>query len=121
MDEAQGLSGDAKVVRGGLGKQGDLQRAAEKAKRLQGKYVVSACCAEGCTPEETAELAGRRLPHPEMRVASVGALREAGFAVEPDGRKPHVSIKLPEPFADDDWQRFDEQFDPPIPNPVGRT
>jgi hypothetical protein len=120
VDVERGLPDSAVIVRGGKGKRGDLERAAEKSHRVQGQYAVSGCSAPDCSADEIAFMAGNRLPHPEMRVATAGALREAGFTVEPDGRPPHVSIKLPTEPTDEDWQRFDEAFEPPIPNPVGR-
>lgn len=62
--------------------------------------------------------AANQRPNTVIRKTTVGALRAAGFEVTPPkGRKRHADLLIPDPAADDVWERLHETFDPPEPNP----
>jgi hypothetical protein len=110
---------DAFVVRGGESKARDMEVSAEKHHEAHGEYALSGWSVPNASPEEIAhharEAGDHYLPHGKIRAARAGDLRAAGYEVEGTG---YVSIKLPSPPTEADWQKLNEIFDDPIPNPV---
>lgn len=52
-----------------------------------------------------------------IRTSTVGALRDAGFALLPTGRRPHFDGVLPD-LSDSTLERFASCFGPAHPNPA---
>jgi hypothetical protein len=57
------------------------------------------------------------LPHPQIRVTTVGKLRAAGYEVVLRGKYGHALILLDDSPSDDDWPKLASLFDPARPNP----
>ncbi len=107
------------VVRGGLLSPDSVRRAAAKCREEHGFFGVSVYCAIGMS---VAELVANVQPigpdrYRQVRLASFGALRRAGFALWPTNPFPHFSIVLPD-LDPATFARLDGCFGPPLPNPA---
>ena len=114
---ADPLPDETTLIRGGENKLTDLRTAAEEAADTgDDGYVLSGNA--DASMDLDAILRAARQPHPSISKTTVGRVRAAGCEVgHPTGRKRHVTIYLPQPPMDADYQRFQEAFDPPEPNP----
>jgi hypothetical protein len=115
------LPGSALLVRGGKMFRPDLEISAEQHFRRFGHYALSFWSVPGKTAEQIAEQIGTEdLPHGTLRACPVERLRRLGYEVMFSGRPWHVSVILPSPPSDRDWDNLEQAFDPPQPNPVAR-
>ncbi len=116
-----GLPSSALLVRGGRMLRADLEISAETHFNREGHYALSFWSAPGLNAAEVAERIGTEdLPHGSIRSAPVGRLRELGYEVMFSGQPWHVSLVLPSPPSDEDWENLEDAFGPPEPNPVSR-
>lgn len=104
------------VIRGGENKLLDVRKsAAEAAETGNQGYVLSGNADPAMDLD--AILRAARQPHPKISKTTVGRLRAAGCEVmPPTGKKRHVTIVLPQPPKDADYERFVNAFDLPEPN-----
>jgi hypothetical protein len=101
------LPDEAYVVRyGEMMRETDLAYAALRhSLQYGGEYALSVNTIPGATPDEIAG-AGRR-PNKRFCYTTVGELRKAGFAVNPNcGPDGHTNIVLPSPPSSDDLNRL---------------
>ncbi len=105
------------LVRGGEMHVDVIRRAARQALQESGVYGVSVFLA---LDEDVSALC-RSVPdlarYGRIRTATVEALRSAGFALLPTGRRPHFTVVLPD-VEDSTLGRLDRCFGPPRPNPA---
>jgi hypothetical protein len=100
----------------------DLERSVETCFALNGIHALSVWSLPGLAAEAIANAVGpRRLPHSVIRATTVGKLRAYGYDVSPSGQPGHMSLQLPSPPADRDWENLEQAFDPPVTNPIGRS
>ena len=97
----------------------DLVAAATLYHREYDRYGLSLSTWPGSTAEEIAMRPGGP-PHSMMRASTVRRLRQAGFDLEPTGRPGHVTLYLPDPPTEEDWERLEQAFGPAVPNPAAR-
>ena len=90
--------------------------AVETYRQQFGRYGLSLWTWPGATADEIATRPGGP-PHPLMRTSTVRTVREAGFNLEHTGRPGHVTLYLPDSLTEEDWQRLEQAFGPPVPNP----
>ncbi len=84
---------------------------------LEGEYGLSVLSYPELSTEELATLAGLR--HIRVRVATVAALREAGYDVrhDPNESDVHALVVFRDEPTDIDYEALDGVFGDPIPNP----
>jgi hypothetical protein len=113
------LPDDAIVIRGGVGSPETIAVNAQTTFDTDGFWAVSGYAAAGLNAAEIAQLVRKRLPHGQIRVSSVGVLRDGGFEVQetPDDY-PHVDIFVPAEPDDAVCAQLADLFDDPIPNPA---
>jgi hypothetical protein len=116
------LPADAIVVRGGLMERRGLDRSVlMHLERFPGEYALSVYAHADRSAAEIAAAGG--VPNGQVRLSTVGRLAEAGFAVvlSSPGRglpEGHADLLLTGLLDDDQYQRLEQAFDPPIPNPA---
>jgi hypothetical protein len=107
------------VVRGGQLGFAAYQVGARVQLEWEGRLGVSVVSDNGLTKLELAFKG--QLPHPVVRVTTVGALRSLGYDVVPtrvNRDQGHAVILLPGEPSYEDWSRLISAFDQPEPNPV---
>lgn len=126
----KGPPNDALLVRGGEMKADSLAISAEAHHEQYGEFALSFWTVPGLDAKQIAErvhaqwvnaVEPRRhpLPHPKIRYASAGALRQLGYRVVYSEPRPmHVSVIFPSAPSAKDWVRIDEVFGPSADNPV---
>jgi hypothetical protein len=95
-----------------------LLLAAESVYRTNGLYGITVWVGTDVSVEELAcSVPPDKLPHPDIRVAQVEAIRAAGFEVIWTGPRPHATLVVPEPH-DAGWcNTLDVVFGTPRINP----
>ena len=84
-----------------------------------GTYALSVCS----LPTRDFDLVARvaNLPNRQLRVSSVGRIRDAGYEVVRSEPPPaHADLILRGEPTDEDWETLRAVFDPPVPNPYPR-
>jgi hypothetical protein len=108
MAVAERIPDEALVVRGGRNQPQDLRRG--MGTHPSGVTVVSVECAEGLSVEELAAA----IPHGQVGVTTVGAIRAAGGdVVRPSGRTPHHATLVG--LSAEEASRL---LTPAVPNPA---
>lgn len=108
------LPDDAIVVRGGEMAPDRVQKNALAHFRDCGVYGVSVWSIPDLSAHEIVRTVRRAdpldLPHGQMRISTVGQIREAGYELVPTGPRHHFTLLLPTPPTDDDWDRLQALF-----------
>lgn len=106
---------------------GDLQSNADGhyedlvTRNLPPEYAVSAASLPDQPLEVILDRARDQLVQGSICTSTVGAVREAGYAVRlTDEATAHVDIILPTPPSEQHWQILRSIFGPPQDNPVKR-
>lgn len=119
--DAERLSDDAVVVRGGQLTPDIVQRRTEE--EPDGTWGLSVRSAPGMTADEI--VSESAVPHSKIRVTSAGRIRALGPEFDviltdgPGYPEHHGTIVIPSrPVSDEDAQAVCGAFDEPIPNPT---
>ncbi len=108
---AERIPDEALVVRGGRNQPDDLRRGTRT--HPSGVTGVSVECAAGLSVDELAAA----IPHGQVGVTTVGAIRTAGGdVVRTSGRSPHHATLVG--LSPEDASRL---LTPTIPNPAGKS
>jgi hypothetical protein len=122
------LPDDAVVVRGGASRdpQGILDKIEDAIADGAGAVLSVFCVAREGRDEASAILSaciGGDVPHKQILVTSAGALRQAGFGLEPDSSdgQPdcHHHVLFGGDLSIQRVEAFIACFDGPMPNPTG--
>jgi hypothetical protein len=81
---------------------------------LEGEWAISVFSADGLSAAEICVCA--EIPHPKVRLSSVGALRQLGFDVVPTDDL-HADLKLPRDPDEEMWNALRSAFSEPERNP----
>ena len=103
------------MIRGGLMGILPLKFAIDACMARKGFYGLSFFGENYLTIDDVALLAA--IPHPRIRVSTVGALRSIGIEPVRSGEYPHLSVRFEVNPSDDVLERLAAVFEDDIPNP----
>lgn len=121
MFDVPNLDDDALVVRGGLMRIPTLRYAVDLCKVRHDFYGLSFFGENDASLDAITRAAGSRLENGQIRMSTVGRMREVGFEPYRSGEYPHLSVEFQWNPSDDDLERLVAVFDEPIPNPLKAT
>jgi hypothetical protein len=115
-EAGEGLPDDTIVVRGGVMSSATLDDALKKHARFYPDDPPSlSVAAHPGWDAETLQREARFIPHPVVRLSTVGELRALGHDVVQSGRPPHACLQLCAPGSDELYEDLRAAFSPAQP------